>query len=123
MAAARSALGVGLGGIMRQARQWNDNALACRLGAAFALATGSLIPVAPAGAQTPPLGLRHRRVHQRPAEPAELAPGPSICTIAFSVAAGIRVLASRSAKTRPDRECMRLWMISPSLSVGEVAGS
>ena len=38
---------------MRQRRQWNDNALACRLGAAFALAAGSLIAVAPAGAQTP----------------------------------------------------------------------
>ena len=52
MAAARSAPGVGLGGTMRQARQWNDNAVACRLGAAFALATGSLIPVGPAAAQT-----------------------------------------------------------------------
>ena len=37
---------------MRQARQWNDNAVACRLGAALALATGSLIPVGPAAAQT-----------------------------------------------------------------------
>ena len=37
---------------MRQRRQWNDNALACRLGAAFALAAGSLVAVTPAGAQT-----------------------------------------------------------------------
>ena len=37
---------------MRQARQWNDNAVACQLGAALALATGSLIPVGPAAAQT-----------------------------------------------------------------------
>ncbi len=37
---------------MRQARQWNDNAVACRVGAAVALATGSLIPVGPAAAQT-----------------------------------------------------------------------
>jgi autotransporter-associated beta strand protein len=42
---------------MRQARQWNDEALACRVGATLALAAGSLIgllvPLAPAGAQTP----------------------------------------------------------------------
>lgn len=37
---------------MKRRRQWNDNALACQLGAALALATGSLIPVAPASAQT-----------------------------------------------------------------------
>ena len=37
---------------MGQPRQWNENAFASRLGAAVALAMGSLIPVAPAGAQT-----------------------------------------------------------------------
>src|ERR1044072_3214051 len=52
MVAARSAQSVEHGGIMRQARQWNDNALAMRVGAAVALATGALIPVAPGGAQT-----------------------------------------------------------------------
>jgi hypothetical protein len=38
---------------MRQARQLDDKARACRLGAAVALAAGSLTSVAPAGAQTP----------------------------------------------------------------------
>lgn len=45
--------GRGSWGIMKQARRLNDNALAGRLRLAFALATGSLIPGAPAGAQTP----------------------------------------------------------------------
>jgi len=38
---------------MKRARQGGDNALTCRLGVAFALAIASLIPVAPASAQTP----------------------------------------------------------------------
>ena len=36
--------------------------------------------------------------------------------IALIVAAGACVLASSSAKRRPDRECSRLWTTSPSRS-------
>jgi autotransporter-associated beta strand protein len=43
----------GLRGTMRHWRQCNDNALVYRVGVALALATASLVPVAPAGAQTP----------------------------------------------------------------------